>query len=47
MMVLVDTTVWIDFFSGREPPHVAALERLIANLSLIHISEPTRPLYIS
>ncbi|RLB28707.1 MAG: PIN domain nuclease, partial [Deltaproteobacteria bacterium] len=31
MMVLVDTTVWIDFFSGREPPHVAALERLIAN----------------
>ena len=29
MMVLVDTTVWIDFFSGRPLPHVAALETLI------------------
>jgi len=31
MMVLVDTTVWIDFFSGRELPHVTALESLITN----------------
>jgi len=31
MMVLIDTTVWIDFFAGRELPHVAALERLIKN----------------
>ena len=29
MMVLIDTTVWIDFFAGRQVPHVAALERLI------------------
>lgn len=31
MMVLVDTTVWIDFFAGRELPHVTALESLITN----------------
>ena len=30
-MVLIDTTVWIDFFAGRDLPHVAALERLIKN----------------
>ena len=29
MMVLIDTTVWIDFFAGRRMSHVAALERLI------------------
>jgi predicted nucleic acid-binding protein len=29
MMVLIDTTVWIDFFAGRQLPHVAILERLI------------------
>ena len=29
-MVLVDTTVWIDFFRGDATPQVAALERLIA-----------------
>jgi len=28
-MVLVDTTVWIDFFAARSSPHVAALESLI------------------
>jgi len=28
-MVLVDTTVWIDFFAARSSPHVAALETLI------------------
>ena len=28
-MVLVDTTVWIDFFRDRPLPHVTALERLI------------------
>ena len=31
MMVLIDTTVWIDFFAGRQVPHVVALERLIKN----------------
>jgi predicted nucleic acid-binding protein len=30
-MVLVDTTVWIDFFAARTVPHVAALEQLIEN----------------
>ncbi|MFZ0133694.1 MAG: PIN domain nuclease [Desulfobacterales bacterium] len=29
MMVLIDTTVWIDFFAGRQLPHVAILEHLI------------------
>jgi predicted nucleic acid-binding protein len=29
MMVLVDTTAWIDFFAARLSPHVAALESLI------------------
>ena len=29
MMVLIDTTVWIDFFAGRQLPHVTALEHLI------------------
>jgi predicted nucleic acid-binding protein len=31
MMVLVDTTVWIDFFSGISCPHVKTLENLITN----------------
>jgi len=29
MMVLIDTTVWIDFFAGRELSHATVLERLI------------------
>jgi predicted nucleic acid-binding protein len=29
MMVLIDTTVWIDFFAGRQLPHATTLERLI------------------
>ena len=28
-MILVDTSVWIDFFAGRELWHVTALEQLI------------------
>jgi predicted nucleic acid-binding protein len=31
MMVMVDTTVWIDFFSARSYPHVKVLENLIVN----------------
>ena len=31
MMILVDTTAWIDFFSARSYPHVKALENLILN----------------
>jgi predicted nucleic acid-binding protein len=30
-MVLVDTTVWIDFFADRDEPHVATLQELIEN----------------
>lgn len=30
-MVLVDTTVWIDFFADRSEPHVTALQELIEN----------------
>ena len=28
-MTLVDTSVWIDFFCGRDLPHVATLEQFI------------------
>ncbi len=28
-MILVDTTVWIDFFAGRELPHVLKMRDLI------------------
>jgi predicted nucleic acid-binding protein len=31
MMVLIDTTVWIDFFAARSSGHVVALENLIIN----------------
>ena len=31
MMVLVDTSVWIDFFSSKPYPHVNTLENLIFN----------------
>jgi predicted nucleic acid-binding protein len=29
-MILVDTTVWIDFFGGFSPPHVRRMESAIA-----------------
>jgi predicted nucleic acid-binding protein len=28
-VVLVDTTVWVDFFNNKNTPHVQALERLV------------------
>ncbi len=28
-MILVDTSVWIDYFAGKERPHVAMLEQFI------------------
>lgn len=28
-MILVDTSVWVDFFAGRDLPHVVRLERFI------------------
>ena len=39
-MILVDTSVWIDFFAGRDLPHVSKLEQLILdneNLALCGI----------
>lgn len=30
-MILVDTSVWIDFFAGRNLPHVVILEQFILN----------------
>ena len=29
LMVIVDTTVWVDFFAARNKPHVAALQQAI------------------
>ena len=39
-MILVDTSVWIDFFAGRDLPHAATLEKFILdneNLALCGI----------
>ena len=39
-MILVDTSVWVDFFAGRDLPHVAKLEQFILdneNLALCGI----------
>jgi predicted nucleic acid-binding protein len=39
-VILVDTSVWIDFFAGRDLPHVATLEQFILeneNLALCGI----------
>ena len=39
-MILVDTSVWVDFFAGHHLPHVAALEQCIRdneNLALCGI----------
>jgi len=30
-VILVDTSVWIDFFAGRDSPHVATLECLVVD----------------
>ena len=35
MMVLVDTTVWIDFFSANPYQHVKTLENLIVKREVI------------
>lgn len=37
MIVIVDTTAWIDFFAGHESPHVAALESFVRNKDDISI----------
>ena len=37
MMILVDTTVWIDFFAARSLPHVVALETIIKRRENIFI----------
>lgn len=37
-MVLVDTSVWIDFFAGRNTPYRHELHRLIANGAELAVS---------
>ena len=37
MMVMVDTTVWIDFFSGKSQQHVKILENLITERNDVSI----------
>jgi len=37
MIVMVDTTVWIDFFAGQESSHVGALESFVRNKDDISI----------
>ncbi len=37
MIVIVETTAWIDFFAGHESPHVAALESFVRNKDDISI----------
>ncbi len=39
-MVLVDTTVWIDFFADRGDPHVATLQKLIENEEDLSLRNP-------
>ena len=34
-MILVDTTVWIDYFNGRITPETATLDRLLAQDEII------------
>lgn len=38
-MILVDTSVWIDFFNGRDTPHRYLLHRLIEKEEEICIAE--------
>ena len=30
-MIIIDTTIWIDFFAGCQEPHVSYLEELLRN----------------
>ena len=39
MKVLVDTTVWIDFFSANPYQHVKTLDNLIVNKDFIPIEK--------
>lgn len=34
-MIAVDTTVWIDFFNGRDLPHVAGLRKFLGESEII------------
>ena len=38
-MILVDTSVWIDFFAGRDLPHVLTLEQLILDNEDIKVTK--------
>ena len=43
MMALVDTTVWIDFFSGRPLTHVASVA-IENGIHLLHNDKDFRPI---
>ena len=38
-MILIDSSVWIDFFNGTEGSAVSALEKLIADEEEVYLSE--------
>ncbi len=38
-MILIDSSVWIDFFNGTEESAVSALEKLIADEEEVYLSE--------
>lgn len=38
-MIVVDTTVWVDFFAGRDEPHVAELLGLIEDDAGIGVTD--------
>jgi len=38
-MILIDSSVWIDFFNGTEGSAVSALEKLIAGEEEVYLSE--------
>ena len=39
LMVLVDTTVWIDFFADRSEPHAAALQGIRSDADYIETKD--------
>ncbi len=38
-MILIDSSVWIDFFNGTEGSAISALEKLIADEEEVYLSE--------
>ncbi len=38
-MILVDSSVWIDFFNGRSTPHTANLARLLEDMAPVAVAD--------